>query len=75
VYLFGSRARGTHRAGSDIDLAIVGANLTFDHQLNLATALENLEFLETFDVVLLDDALTPALKQRIEKEGVEIWKK
>ena len=35
--IYGSRAKGNYRIGSDIDLAIIGDELTFDIVINLLT--------------------------------------
>ncbi|MDR1848064.1 MAG: nucleotidyltransferase domain-containing protein, partial [Bacteroidales bacterium] len=43
VYLFGSRAKGTHKEGSDIDLAIVGENIGTNLLLEIQTKIEALE--------------------------------
>lgn len=39
VVIFGSRAMGTHRSGSDIDLAVEGNDLSFWDIVNLLDAL------------------------------------
>jgi predicted nucleotidyltransferase len=63
--LFGSRARGRHRAGSDVDLAVRGRGLdrlALARDLSLALDLE-------FDVVDLDRATIP-LSQAILRDAV-----
>ena len=50
VIMFGSRAMQTHRAGSDIDLAVVSETLTRNELLDLQIQLEELGFLYEFDV-------------------------
>ena len=53
--LFGSRARGSHRTSSDVDLAIKGKNITIDTLARLRYILEeetNLSYF--FDVVVYD---------------------
>ena len=40
--LYGSRAKGTFHAGSDIDLALLGEDLTFRDVLKLKVLLEEL---------------------------------
>jgi predicted nucleotidyltransferase len=42
VWLYGSRAMGRHRPGSDIDLTLVGPNLRHDDRLRLIAALDDL---------------------------------
>ena len=40
--LYGSRASGTQRDGSDIDLCLVGASLTLTDQMKIETDLDDL---------------------------------
>lgn len=40
VWIYGSRARGTHRPGSDVDLALVGPDVTFGIVVHIHFVLE-----------------------------------
>jgi len=71
VTLFGSRARGTHTAKSDIDLAVSGGNASAFY-LDLE---ELAHTLLTFDVVNLDGEISAELEQEIQREGVVIYEK
>ena len=73
VKIFGSRALGRQRQGSDIDLAIEGDNLDFDTLLTLRLALEDLYLPYHFDLVPLDSSLDANLRQHIDDFGVEIF--
>ena len=42
VWLYGSRAKGNAKEGSDIDLSFKGSQLTHRHQLQISEAIENL---------------------------------
>ena len=69
VILFGSRARGTNRERSDIDLAVSGGDSTnfyFDLEEDAWTLL-------LFDVVNLDEKISDELKKEIERDGVVIY--
>lgn len=48
--LYGSRAKGTHRVGSDIDLTLMGASLTHDDLNQIAAALDDLLLPYTIDL-------------------------
>ena len=73
IYLFGSRARGTHRSTSDIDLAIdTGHELPFLEITRARNILEMLNIPEKIDVIDLW-AVPSDLKQTILKEGI-LWK-
>ncbi|WP_404416354.1 nucleotidyltransferase domain-containing protein [Vreelandella aquamarina] len=66
--IYGSRAMGTHRPGSDIDLVLVGD--VSDAELNrLLIALDDLNTPYLFDVVREQDIDNDALRQHIEQVG------
>lgn len=76
VILFGSRARGTHRPSSDVDLAIKGKNLTIDILAKLHYILEeetNLPYF--FDIVIDDRVENEALKREIDKNSEIIYQR
>ena len=52
VLIFGSRAKGNYREGSDIDLAAVGKNLDYNQLLSILIEIDDLELL--YRVELLD---------------------
>ncbi|MCD7883846.1 MAG: nucleotidyltransferase domain-containing protein [Lachnospiraceae bacterium] len=69
VILFGSRARGTHTARSDIDIAVCGGDtlgLYFD-------LVERSHTLLMFDVIYLDKGIDDELKREIERDGILIY--
>jgi predicted nucleotidyltransferase len=79
VLLYGSRARQTHRLGSDIDLALQGSAISFRDILRLQAHCEaKSPALLRYDVVHFD-ALTEkgeiALRQNIERDGVAIYQR
>lgn len=65
LILFGSRARGTNRPRSDIDLAAAGGNI-FD----FAEALEELDTLLAFDVINLDEGISADFQAEIDRDGI-----
>ena len=71
VILFGSRARGTNRERSDIDIAVSGGdfiNFYYDIEEKAWTLL-------MFDIVNLDEPISDELKHEIERDGVVIYEK
>jgi uncharacterized protein len=75
VILFGSRASGTHRPSSDIDLAIKGKSITLDTLAKLRYILEeetNLPYF--FDVLIYNRVENEALKKAIDEGGEEIFR-
>lgn len=73
--LFGSRAKGTYRNGSDIDLALKGNKLGLQELTTLYAALDELPLLYKFDLVIFDRITKPALVEHIERVGVVIYRK
>lgn len=71
VILFGSRARGTHTERSDVDIAVRGGDFDgFYWDIK-----ENVDSLLMFDVVNLDEYISPELAEELSKEGVVIYEK
>lgn len=73
VKLFGSRAKGTHSAASDIDLAVYAPEMTHQEMNLLRNELDELDIIFRIDVVHMDELTNPLLIERIEKEGEEIF--
>ncbi|AQG77910.1 nucleotidyltransferase domain-containing protein [Spirosoma montaniterrae] len=71
--LYGSRAMGTHRLGSDIDLAVSGSGLTFSKLLSLMSQLEDLDLLYSFDVQQLEKITNADLIDHIKRVGICIY--
>ncbi|MEK7729203.1 MAG: nucleotidyltransferase domain-containing protein [candidate division KSB1 bacterium] len=68
--VFGSRAMGNYKPGSDVDLAIVGAAITPTTVLRLRALLnEDLPLPYFIDVAHYEKIKNAALKQHIDHEG------
>ena len=74
LYLFGSRAKGVYRPGSDIDLALAG-NLPYNRYLQLSAALDDLDYLWKTDLVTLQTLTDPAFADSIKHSAVLLYKK
>ena len=71
VILFGSRARGTNRERSDIDIAVSGGDfIEFSYAMD-----EEVRTLLMFDVVNLDTCRSEELLSEIKRDGVVIYEK
>lgn len=73
--LYGSRAKGNFKPGSDIDLALEGANLTSDLRSAIAIALDDLFLPYTVDLSLFVQLNHPDLKEHIERAGVVFYER
>lgn len=72
VYLFGSRARGTHQPGADIDLALdCGAPIDISSILRLHADIEETTIPLTVDLVDFFSA-SDRLKDEVKREGI-LW--
>jgi len=74
--VFGSRAKGNFKPGSDIDIAIYGEKITFDILSKLHSSLEDespMPYL--FDIVDFTHSNNKELKEYIERAGKVIYEK
>lgn len=69
VLLYGSRAKGTFRNGSDIDLSIKNSQLSHNDLISLELALDDLMTPYSFDVSILEKIENDALVEHIERAG------
>jgi uncharacterized protein len=74
VVLFGSRAKGNYKAGSDVDLAIKGDRVTHTTLLELSDCLNEEKPLPYFfDLVHYETLDEPRLAEHIDRVGVVIF--
>ena len=73
--LYGSRAKGVFKPGSDIDLALKGENLKL-HVLNkISLDLDDLLLPYSFDISIYHQISNPDLIEHIERVGVVFYQK
>jgi predicted nucleotidyltransferase len=72
LILFGSRAKGTAKAGSDIDLAVIGDGIGFREICQLGTKLDDLDLPYEIDIVNYNTISNTKLKEHIDRVGIEI---
>lgn len=73
VVLYGSRARGNYRAGSDIDLCLDAPNLSLHELLAIDTGIDDLLMPWKVDLVHQQKLDSPALLESIQRAGVQIY--
>jgi len=73
--VFGSRAKGNFRNGSDVDIALKGERLTLQTIIQLQIELETLMLPYKFDIIIFNRIKEPALIEHINRYGILIFKK
>jgi len=72
VILYGSRAKGTHKAGSDIDLTLIAPKMELSELLKIENELDDLLLPYKIDLSLFHKIDHADLIEHIERVGVEI---
>ena len=72
VILYGSRAKGTYRAGSDIDLAFVG-EISHQELMVVDTRIDDLLTPYMYDLSVVSDITNSALLEHIQRVGLVIY--
>ncbi len=70
VVLYGSRAKGTYRAGSDIDLTVKGSLIGYSELLTLETELDDLMMPYMIDLSIFENIENSSLVEHIEQLGL-----
>jgi predicted nucleotidyltransferase len=73
--LYGSRAKGNYKPGSDIDLTLYGENLTPSQLGDIAEELDDLLLPYMFDLSIFDDLGHADLRGHIERVGQVFYEK
>lgn len=71
--VYGSRAKGNHRAGSDIDLTVFGDGLTADDLLKIDRDIEDLDLPYRVDLSVYALIEDPALRSHIDRVGQVLY--
>ena len=75
VVLYGSRAKGNFKKGSDIDLTIKGENLNLKIINKISLSLDNLYLPYTFDLSIFNHISSSELIDHIQRVGKVFYKK
>lgn len=75
VVLYGSRAKGTFKPYSDIDITLFGDGLTLTYQQEIEIALDDLFLPFKFDISCYDTIQNEDLKEHIERVGIILYSK
>lgn len=75
VILYGSRAKGNFKTGSDIDMVIKGEPVSHSQLLSLENRLDDLMLPYSIDLSLLHQISNPDLLDHIKRVGVVIYER
>ena len=75
VILYGSRAKGTQRLGSDIDLCLVGPSIDLSLLSRIQNDLDELNLPYLIDCSIYHRISNPRLLDHIERVGINIFQK
>jgi len=73
--LYGSRAKGTYRRGSDIDLTLHGSELTLTVIFRILDELDDLLLPYTIDLSIFHTIESPDLIEHIQRVGVTFYQR
>lgn len=69
VVLYGSRAKGNYKPGSDIDLVLKGKDLDLSILYQITSKIDDLLLPYSFDISLFDQVINTALLEHINRVG------
>ncbi len=73
--IYGSRAKGNYKPGSDIDLTLYGQNLTRDDLATVMDELDDLLLPYSIDLSLFDELNHAKLREHIERVGLVFYER
>jgi len=73
--IYGSRAKGTYKPNSDIDISLMGSELTLGIMNQISWELDDLLLPYTIDLSNFHQINNPALVEHIERIGKVIYEK
>jgi predicted nucleotidyltransferase len=71
--LYGSRAKGNFKPGSDIDLTLKGDKLDLAKLAKINNEIDDLSLPYTFDFSIYDQISNPELLQHINRVGIKFY--
>jgi len=75
VFLYGSRAKGNYKNGSDIDLSIESSSINLQLLCKIELELDDLLLPYNIDLSLYGDIENRDLKEHIDRVGVTLYSK
>ena len=73
--LFGSRAKGNYKPFSDVDIALIGQDLSIHDLLHLNNEIDDLLLPYEFDICIYNNLKSEELKEHINRKGIVVYEK
>lgn len=73
--IYGSRAKGNYRQGSDIDLTLFGNTLNAHHLMRIAQDLDDSALPYLVDISVFDHLDNPGLREHIQRVGLVFYER
>jgi len=73
--IYGSRAKGNYKPGSDIDLTLFGDNINHHQLLEILNKIDDLLLPYFFDLSIFNSLNNPNLIEHIERVGITFYKR
>ncbi len=71
--IYGSRAKGNYKEGSDIDIVLFGSDISIKELRNIYDDLDELLLPYTFDISVYEHLQNEELKNHINRVGIEFY--
>lgn len=75
VIIYGSRAKGTHKNGSDIDITLIGNDLNQLVLFQLIDKIDDLMLPYTFDISILNQVSNLDFREHVKRVGIVLYQK
>lgn len=75
VIIYGSRAKGNYREGSDIDITLIGKDLTEAIRCKISLEIDDLNTPYLFDISIFDNLHSSDLEEHIKRLGQVFYSK
>lgn len=75
VVIYGSRAMGTYKPASDIDLTLIGSGIDLSKQQQIEFDLDDLLLPYKFDISIFTKIANPEFLDHIQRVGKQFYKK
>ena len=75
VLLYGSRAKGNYRNGSDLDLTLIGANISYAQLSKIDIQIDDLLLPYSFDISIFKDIENLDLIDHINRVGLIFYER